>query len=1068
MSLQDKNARVSLEGSPPLNKTSSFVQQPRPSLELATTFKLVSSTISSVEEVRRRSIETSRPSLQIQVPQHLSAIPAQQEMAKEVLKDLEITYHLVPIDELTGKLQTDVKNGISDVEAKVRLQRDGANVFTIKSYRWILDVLYYYFGGLSILLWIASVLCILAYQPFGGSNPDANNIGLAVVIWIVIFVQGTFTLYQDWSSSRVMNSIKNMMPDFSTVIRDGHIVKVPTKEIVVGDIVKLETGQRVPADVRLVELHMLKVDAAILTGECEPISCTLHHTDTNFLETKNLLFMGSSVVEGSGVGICVATGLRSVMGKISRLAATTKKGTSTLRTHMNRLVIGVALTGFALATAMIIFWVAFLRTTFPNFTSASGLLGSCIALMVSVVPEGLPISLTLALTVSAKRIFRENVLVKSLPTVETLGAVDVIASDKTGTLTQNKMRVCSIFSGMRSIDNQEVFHHFEKNDTAVLELINSLALCNRASFESGENVPIEQRSVIGDASDTAFLIFAEQFVRVASIRASNPVLAQIPFHSKNKWMLSIVKTSSGPTLYMKGASEIILQKCKTMLNEQGQEVPLTDEIRDKIGKQIEELCDHGQRVLGSAKLHLNKQTFTDDFEYDTEERNFPMEGLCFLGLGAIFDPPRDDVEEAIRVCHEASIKVMMVTGDHHTTAVAIAKMIGLVHNGNTVVRYTSASNPKELEQSDPKHENALAIRGEDIASFDKDDWKFIFKHEEIVFARTTPEHKLIIVRECQKQKHCVAVTGDGVNDAPALKTANVGVAMGDGSDVAREAADIILLDSRFSKIVKSIEYGRLVFENLRKVIIFVFPAGNWCEMLAIFANAFLGLPLPLSSFLMICICVATDIGTTLSLIMEEPEGDLMHRPPYTKTGESLVNIQLFLHAFVFLGMIEAIGCFIMYFSYFWWFANINPLQLILAFDKWDEGYLGYTKVQLMEHLYMAQSCYFAAIVIMQCGQLLSTRTQRLSFFQHLPFLKKSRNIYLLFGMISSATLAIFFLYLPLFQNLFYTREIPTQFWFMPMAFAVIVFVLDELRKLLKNLVNNRIAAWKTQRLGAQV
>lgn len=359
-------------------------QQASPNLELTSTFKLVSTSISSVEQVRKKSIERHRPSLQIEFPKELaSTTPVQAEIVKQVSKDSAIDYHMVQLAELCATLKSDEQNGITDHDAKERQKQDGANTLTLKSYRWILNVLYTFFGGLNSLLWLASILCILAYKPFGGDNPDPVNIGLAVVLWIVNTTQGVFTLYQDWSSSQAMNSIKNMMPELSTVVREGKVTKIATKDIVAGDIVKVVTGDRVPADLRITEMNQLKVDNSVLTGESEPISSSLTFTDSNYMESKNLLFMGCTIVEGNGTGICVATGQRSVMGKVARLASTTRKGASTLRRHMNRLVIGVAITGLVLALCLIIFWVAFLRTTYPNFMSLSGLISGCIALIVS-------------------------------------------------------------------------------------------------------------------------------------------------------------------------------------------------------------------------------------------------------------------------------------------------------------------------------------------------------------------------------------------------------------------------------------------------------------------------------------------------------------------------------------------------------------------------------------------------------------------------------------------------------------------------------------------------------------
>jgi sodium/potassium-transporting ATPase subunit alpha len=769
------------------------------------------------------------------------------------------------------------------------------------------------------------------------------------------------------------------------------------------------------------------------------------------METKNLVFMGTSVVEGTGLGVVVSTGPRTVMGKVATLASTTTKGYSTLRRHAFRLIIGLCIFGSIFALTLIIYWAAYLRTAYPSFMSLSGLIVTCIGMVVAFVPEGIPMALTLTLTVSARRMFRQNVLVKSLPTVETLGAIDVIASDKTGTLTQNKMSVMDVVIGLELLNHKACNHAYEQQNPTFLELIKCLGLCNRAVFDSAENVPTDQRAVMGDASDTGFLFFVENFMRVSTLRMQHPKLAEIPFNSKNKWMLTIVKAEQQPILMMKGASEIILERCTMYLDKAGQPQPMTNDVKDAILKHIDDLCNQGRRVLAAAQLHLDPKKFTAEYEYNTEERNFPMEGLTMVGLAALFDPPREDVPEAVRISRRAGIRVMMVTGDHHSTAASIAKMIGIIST-DSVVRISNHTDFEKLNQEDPNCTRAVVIRGEDVPGFDKDQWKHILKHEEIVFARTTPEHKLIIVKECQRNRHVVAVTGDGVNDSPALKQANVGIAMGGGSDVAREAADIVLLDNRFSSIVIGIEYGRLVFDNLKKIITYLTPAGNWSEVIPVFVNAFLGVPLALSPFQMIVICILTDIAPSLSLIMEQPEGDLMLRQPYVKTGETLVDFKLFLHAFGFLGNLICLSGFFSFFTYMWVYAGLSPGMLFFSFDKYSAGYGGLTQEQLTNHLYTAQTVYFIALVMTQFGNLMTTRTRRLSFFQQVPFWGLTKNLFLLLGMIISSTLAIYVVYLPLIQQLFNTREPPTEFWFIPIGFGLLVFILDEIRKLIFRLL----------------
>jgi magnesium-transporting ATPase (P-type) len=386
------------------------------------------------------------------------------------------------------------------------------------------------------------------------------------------------------------------------------------------------------------------------------------------------------------------------------------------------------------------------------------------------------------------------------------------------------MSVLHVVSALRNLEMGDVCRKlYENGDKAFIEAVRVSALCNRAVYDQSTiDFPPQQRKVIGDASDTGILLFAEEFCKAVQVRDSFNKLLEIPFNSKNKWMLNIWNIDDKPVLYMKGAAEIIMDRCDTMLMEDGTEIPLNQEMRIRLAEIQEELSANGERVLGLARQQLLEHSV--DSPFDAETLNFPTTGHCFVGLVALIDPPRVDVFDAVNKCKKASVRVMMVTGDHPSTATAIAKMVGIVTQ-EKVVEITGNDILNDDDTQDMIASRALAIRGPVIPDLDQKTWDNILKHDEIVWARTTPEHKLTIVMECQKRKHVVAVTGDGVNDAPALKQANVGVAMGSGSEVAREAADLVLTDSKFSSIVVGIENGRLVFDNMKKVILYLIPAG---------------------------------------------------------------------------------------------------------------------------------------------------------------------------------------------------------------------------------------------------
>jgi sodium/potassium-transporting ATPase subunit alpha len=1053
---------------------------PRASLDsasnkIAVEFNYKSTALSAALSNRRKTM-ASENEKERQKESHLEEATPAEDVRTEVNEDLKVDYHVIPFNELVARYDSDIQNGLTNDQARLRLRRDGPNIIKQRNYfSKIKKVFFYFFGGFGIILWPSAIASILAYKPLGNPDPDKTNLALGIVLFCVILTNAFFNAYQDWESMRVMSAIGQMLPSMAVVIRNGTPIEIPAKNIVVGDILQLNNGNKVPADCRIIECQQLKVDKSILTGESEPISCSVNSTDMNYLETRNLLFMGSSVVEGSGTALVVGTGNETVMGKIYKLSSSGRSSMTPITIEIN--IFMSIIVFFAVLVIMAIsfaygFW---LRKDYPGFLNVSGVVVLIIGAVVGILPEGLPVSITLTFALIAKKMFQHNVLVKNLPTVETLGSVSVIASDKTGTLTQNKMSLLHVFiHASRRFKCGDETRQLYGKDPVFMELLKTACLCNRAVFEEFSNdLPIHERKVVGDASDTALLMFSEDLMRTSEFRSKYKKLAEIPFNSKNKWMLSIYAEPEDSNhagkvcLLMKGAPEIILEKCGTILMENGQECKLTQELRERIANEQEELSCMGERVLGLSCTYLDPEHYGQQYRFDVEERNFPMENLCFIGLVALIDPPRLDVPDSIRQCNTAGIRVMMVTGDHPSTALSIAKMIGIISNEHVdfitcdkdIQTIISNQNTNKERKRFLRTQSAV-VRGSDIPNFSKETWNWLLEYKELVFARTTPEHKLKIIKELQRKKNIVAAIGDGVNDSPALRQSNVGVAMGAGSEIAREAADIVLIENSFSSIVQGIRLGRVAFDNLKKVLIYMLPAGSFSELMPVLSTAFLGLPAPLSSFLMIIICCGTDIFPSLSLIYEQGESDVMHRKPRSVTKDRLVNYRVLSHAYIFLGFLECFSAFGMWFYYMHVYGGFKVGDLFFLFNSYTAGFYGKTQEELNEIMYTAQCVYFVTLVMVQLtGNVVSTRTRRLSYFQHLPFKGPSKNMRIFVFSFLSVCVAMVVIYLPLVNNIFHTRHVPFQFWLIPIGCGLTIFCLDEFRKLIARHVPESIGQW---------
>ena len=964
--------------------------------------------------------------------------------------DPNANVHLIPLPELAVRFSTHLEHGLSAVEASKRLVRNGPNKISPPRKDWGKKVFEYLCGGFCWLLWIAAIVTFLSWEPLGEPNPSVSNLSLAVLLLVVIVLQASFTAYQDYTASNIMASINSMLPQNTIAIRDGSRKQVPVAGLVVGDLVCVKYGNAMPADVRYVECSALKVDRSILTGESAPIAGSVESTSDDVHETKNIGLMGTYVTEGECIGVVHAVGDNSMMGKVAALTNRTGSRKTILQLEIDRFVRIIAVLAISTGLLCMLIWGVWLSKQYPNFLSLSAMLSTDMGIIVAYVPEGLPIAVTLVLSILASRMRLQRILVKSLTTVETLGCVNVICSDKTGTLTTNRMVVNSIWAWdtplRLPIDGQS-----SASSHAVKELTSISHLCNGSTFDDADAaLPAAVRRVNGDSTDAALLRFAETAASVADEKRCFTRVCQVPFDSQAKRMVSLFTPRDpqtnifaygtlDPALLVKGAPDYLMPLCTHVLHSAPTgtyTTDLTPEVLARIKEVQEQWANEGERVVLLAKRILRPS----DIQDGQAEVNALVTNLCVVGLVGIVDPPRVEINNVIRQCRQAGIRVNMVTGDFPTTAAAIARKIGLFTQETT---HTISDLPAANVVGKPVLASLL-LTGTDIAILTQAQWDVVCSYPEIAFARTTPSQKLLIVQHFQARKHIVAVTGDGVNDAPALKNANIGVAMGSGSDVAIEAAAMVLLDSNFSSMIVATRQGRVVFENLKKVCIYLLPAGSFSELTPVLATLFLGVPVPLSTFLMIIVCVLTDMSPSMALMYEEAEGDLLMRPPRRVGVDRLVDWRLLFQAYVLVGIYETLVSHGMYCAYFYFEWHFPIRSLLFAFDHWTNNgvYAGLSLDDRNTSAASAQCVYFVTLVILQFFNLLGCRTRRLSIFQQSPF----RNWRLFLAMLTSLCIALAVVYLPFLQTWFGTQPIPAVWWFTPIPFGIVLLSLEEARK----------------------
>ncbi|MEY3332619.1 MAG: Calcium-transporting ATPase [Cyanobacteriota bacterium] len=934
---------------------------------------------------------------------------------------------LTPTD--VYKTLTTTPQGISEAEANLRLKQFGYNELPEPQTRPLIlrftDQLTHF---MALLLWVAGILAFISQTP---------ELGWA--IWAVIWINAIFSFWQEYQAEKALSALKKILPSQAKVFRDGKLCMIAARELVSGDVMQLEEGDKISADARLIESQSLYVDASVLTGESLPvprISESVTAANIHASEASNLVFAGSTVSAGRGLAVVYATGTHTEFGQVAHLTANVKREASTLEVQISRVV--HIITIIALSMGMVIFLLTKLLVGMQlkeSFIFAIGII-------VAFVPEGLLPTVSLALAIGVKRMAAKNALVRRLSAVETLSATTVICTDKTGTLTKNEMTVRQLWipntqinvTGVGYEPKGEVEIITEELGTAEAQrneglrdmsqvrlMLAGAALCSNARLNHPPNS--HQWQVLGDPTEGALLVAAiKAGLKLEELQHQAPRVREIPFDSHRRMMTVLLAgnlqldnvENCEYVIFTKGAPLDVLQHSRYLWHP-GEKLELTETQREEVVAANDQLASQGYRVLGVA-------TRQGGAELNHLDNNLWEQDLTFLGLVAMIDPPRPEVADAIALCHRAGIQVTMITGDYGLTAAAIAQRIGLAND-----------KPRIITGEQLGHLSDTQLR------------QIIHKHKTgLVFARVIPEQKLRLVEAYKTLGHIVAVTGDGVNDAPALRAANIGIAMGiSGTDVAREAADIVLIDDNFATIVSAIEQGRAVYQNIRKFMTYIL-ASNMAEFLPFLAMVFLKIPPALVILQILAIDLGTDMLPALALGAEKPETGSMELPP-RKKSQALLDLPLLLRAYCLLGLLEGLAGMAGFF-FVWWTNGYNLPQL----QALSPSILSHSaNAATMAIYHQATTMTLAVIVACQDGNVFACRSERFSILR-LGFFT---NRLIWAGIAVEWLLILSIIYSPTLQKIFSTAALKPSYLLMLLFCPPLILIADELRKKIARKVN---------------
>jgi Ca2+-transporting ATPase len=875
-------------------------------------------------------------------------------------------YHEMNKKEVEEALNTDLSSGLTGADVKKRIKQYGNNELDEGEKQSALLLFFSQFKDFMVLVLLAATLV----SGFLGEYIDA------IAIIAIVIVNACLGFYQERRAEKSLQALKELSAPQVHVLREGQWIKTPSKEIVPGDVLKFSSGDRIGADIRLIDVKSLEIEESALTGESLPVSKStdsLARENLGIGDMENMAFMGTMVTRGNGVGVVVGTGMKTAMGQIADLLQSAETMITPLQRRLEQL--GKILIVVALLLTALVVLVGVLQGHDLYTMFLAG-----VSLAVAAIPEGLPAIVTVALSLGVQRMIKKNAIVRKLPAVETLGCASVICSDKTGTMTQNEMTVTHLWSagqtwtvdGVGYEPKGSFFKGEQKIDLSHEKVLQQMLmfgmLCNHAELIQKK----KDYTVDGDPTEGALLVAAMKagYSREQLLNEFN-IVQEFPFDSTRKMMSVIIKDPNGRQFVVtKGAPDVLIGKSEAILWD-GRKQLLSSESKNTVQAAINDLASQALRTIAIGFKEISQQTLVLD-EKEAEK------DLTFIGLLGIIDPPRPEVKLAVKECKDAGIKTVMITGDHVITAKAIAKQLGILSNQSKVL-----DGPALSEMSVEELEDVV----EDVS----------------VFARVSPEHKLKIVKALQNRGHIVAMTGDGVNDAPAIKAADIGIAMGiTGTDVAKEASALVLLDDNFATIKSAIKEGRNIYENIRKFIRYLL-ASNVGEILVMLFAMLLALPLPLVPIQILWVNLVTDGLPAMALGLDQPEGDVMKRKPRSpKEGVFARGLGWKVVSRGFLIGIVTLLAFV--FAY-----KDNP-----------------------DHLEYAQTVAFATLVLAQLIHVFDCRSEK-SILSRNPF----GNKYLVWSVILSLLMVLVVIYYPPLQPIFHTVPILVSDWWIIIGLSAI-------------------------------